>query len=139
MTAVSQDAKGDVWFVYDGDCPVCNTAADYWRLREAVGTLHLVNAREEGSHPLMREIKAKGLDLDKGMVVKFQDTCYHGADALHVMALLGTRQNWFNRTNAFLFRSKALSVFCYPAMRAASNLALKVKGVPLIRNLEKDE
>ena len=88
------------------------------------------NAREEINHPIMAEIKARGIDLDQGMVVKFQDTCYHGADALNVMALLGTSSGWLNRMNATLFRSKTLSTFCYPAMRVARNLALLIKGVP---------
>ena len=85
--------------------------------------------------PVMREIDACGLNLDEGMVIKFQDTCYHGADALHVMALLGTRHGWFNRMNAWLFRSKRISTLVYPFMRAARNLALRFKGVSKIGNL----
>lgn len=137
MTAVAKEAKGDVWFVYDGDCPLCNSAANALRIRKAVGNLHLVNAREEGNYPLLQEIKARNLNLDDGMVIKFQDICYHGADALHIMALLGTGQGWFNRMNAWLFRSRALSALCYPAMRGVRNLALRLKGVPRLRNLER--
>lgn len=130
------DVTGEVWFVYDGDCPICNTAANALRIRKAVGNLHLINARTDKDHPLMAEIKRKGMNLDEGMVIKFQDTCYHGADALHVMALLGTGQDWFNRMNALLFRSPTLSALCYPAMRAMRNLAIRLKGIPKLRNLE---
>jgi hypothetical protein len=105
------------------------------RIRKAVGTLHLVNAREESGHPVMQEILARKLNLDEGMVIKFRDTCYHGADALHVMALLGTGQGWFNRWNARLFRSKTLSRLLYPSMKAARNLLLWFIGVSKIRNL----
>jgi predicted DCC family thiol-disulfide oxidoreductase YuxK len=136
MKSLPGKVKGDVWFVYDGDCPICTTAAAALRIREAVGNLHLVNAREESSHPLMGKIKEKGLNLDEGMVIKFQDNYYHGADALHIMALLGTGQGWFNRMNAWLFRSKTLSAICYPPMRAARNFALRLKGIPQLRNLE---
>lgn len=137
MMRVPEEAKGDVWFVYDGDCPICTTAANALRIRQAVGNLHLLNARVQHGHPLLQEIKSKGFNLDEGMVIKFQDTCYHGADALHIMALLGTGQGWFNRMNAWLFRSKCFSGFCYPAMRAARNFALRIKGVPQLRNLER--
>jgi predicted DCC family thiol-disulfide oxidoreductase YuxK len=135
MVAESE-ADGGVWFVYDGECPICTVAANALQIRKAVGILHLVNARAEPGHPLMREIKARGLNLDDGMVIKFENTCYHGADALHVMALLGTGQGWFNVMNAWLFRSKALSVLIYPSMRAARNLAIRIMGISKIRNLE---
>ncbi len=131
-----KEAKGDVWFVYDGDCPICNMAAQALRIRKAVGNLHTLNAREDSTHPLLLEIKARQLSLDDGMVIKFQDTFYHGADALNLMALLGTGQGWFNRMNAWLFRSKATARFCYPTMRAVRNLLLRVKNVPPLRNLK---
>lgn len=133
---VEQNSKGDVWFVYDGDCPICNVAANGLKIKEAVGSLHLINARKEKSHPIMQEVNKQGLSLDEGMIIKFQNTCYHGADALQIMALLGTNKGWFNRMNVFLFRSKFLSRLFYPGMRATRNLLLKVKGVDKIRNLE---
>lgn len=135
MFEFTESAKGDVWFVYDGDCPICTTAANALQIRKAVGTLHLVNAREDRNHPVMREILARRLNLDEGMVIKFLDTCYFGADALHVMALLGTGQGWFNRMNASLFRSKTLSRLLYPPMRTARNLFIRLKGIPKIDNL----
>lgn len=128
------EAKGDVWFVYDGDCPLCTAAATALRIRQAVGNLYLVNAREESARVIVEEITAKGLDLDEGMVIKFQDNYYHGADALHIMALLGTGQGWFNRMNAWLFRSKHVSRIAYPPMRAVRNLLLRFKGIPKINH-----
>ncbi|MEO6608978.1 MAG: DCC1-like thiol-disulfide oxidoreductase family protein [Aestuariivirga sp.] len=138
MIATIGESKGDVWFVYDGDCPICNFAANALQIRSAIGNLNLVNARLEPFHSVMQEVRAKRLNLNDGMVIKFQDTCYHGADALHVMAMLGTRHGWFNRMNVYLFRSKMLSSLFYPAMRAARNFAIRLKGVPPILNLEND-
>lgn len=126
---------GDVWFVYDGDCPLCSVAAHALRIRKAVGNLHLVDARSALDHPILREVRERKLDLDQGMVIKFRDTCYHGADALQVMALLGTGQGWFNRLNALLFRSKTLSRIFYPPMRAVRNLLIRLRGVDKIGNL----
>ena len=70
------------------------------------------------------------------MVLKYQGICYHGEDALHMMAMLGSPNGWFNRANALLFKSKPVARFCYPAMRAARNLLLRLKGVEHIRNLQ---
>lgn len=130
------EETGDVWFVYDGDCPICSVAARGLRIKQAVGNLHLVDARTDIDHPILKEVRDLRLDLDQGMVIKFRDTCYHGADALHVMALLGTGQGWFNRINALLFRSKLLSAICYPPMRAGRNLLIWLHGAPKIDNLE---
>jgi predicted DCC family thiol-disulfide oxidoreductase YuxK len=137
MTAVSKDAKGDVWYVYDGECPLCRTAARALRIREAIGQLHLINAREEIDHPVILEINARGLDIDKGTVIKFGGNLYHGGDTMVVMALLGSRVGWFNRMNALLFRSESFARFCYPVIRSGRNLLLWFKGVGQIRNLER--
>lgn len=127
MTAKS---RGDIWFVYDGDCPICCMAAHALRIREAVGKLHIVNARAKKTHPVYQRIVAAGYDLDAGMVIQYQDSFYHGEDALHLMAMLGTGQGWFNRMNAVCFRTKGMARFWYPAMRAARNFLLWCKGVP---------
>jgi predicted DCC family thiol-disulfide oxidoreductase YuxK len=133
--AKAGDTRDDVWLVYDGKCPICTTASHALQIRKAVGNLCLLDARVEGDHPLMQEIKAKQLSLDEGMVIKFQNVCYHGADALHVMALLGTEHGWFNRMNAWLFRSKTLAKHIYPFMRAMRNLVINLKGISKIDNL----
>jgi len=126
---------GGVWFAYDGECPVCTYAAHALRIRKSVGNLHLVNARESQEHALVKEITALGLNLDDGMVLKFGDSYYHGHDALHMMALLGSPNGWFNRANALLFRSKHLAKYLYPPMRGTRNLLLHLKGIQQIHNL----
>ncbi len=47
------ERKEGVWFVYDGDCPMCNTAAHAFRIKQEHGYLHLVNARETKDDPLI--------------------------------------------------------------------------------------
>lgn len=131
----SRSLKGDVWFAYDGDCPVCTYAAHALRIRKDVDDLHLVDAREGEDHPLLREITAQGLDLDEGMVLKFGGRYYHGPDALHMMALLGSPSGWFNRLNATLYRSRILARLLYPPMRGTRNLLLRLKGIDPLHNL----
>lgn len=132
---MTDNGTGDLWFAYDGDCPVCGYAAHALRIRRDVGTLHLVDARTEPDHPVIREINARHIDLDTGMVLKFRDVLYHGQDALHMMGLLGSPKGWFNRANALLFRHRILARCFYPPMRAARNMLLRIKGVGKLNNL----
>lgn len=127
----------EVWFVYDGQCPLCIMGATHFKVREAIGELHLLDARKEPDHPLMQEINLLGLSLDDGMVIKFKDTHYQGADALHVMAMLGTNSGLFNHINGCLFKSKTLSKLLYPSFRGTRNLLLKLRSIEKINNLKR--
>lgn len=129
------DGAHEIWFVYDGECPLCASAAMAFEIRKAVGTLHLIDARSEPQHPVLLEINARKMDLDEGMVIKYSDMLYHGADALHLMALLGSNRGWLNRINALFFRSKTVTSLLYPALRGVRNLLIRIRGVSRINNL----
>jgi predicted DCC family thiol-disulfide oxidoreductase YuxK len=128
-------ANEAAFLVYDGQCPLCQLGAKYYRIRAAVGELHLIDARTQADHWVMRDVNRRGLDIDQGMVFKFKDRCYHGVDALHVMALLGTDAGWFNGLNARLFRSKRLSAIAYPVFCWARTAILRLRGIENIANL----
>lgn len=83
----------DLVLVYDGECPVCNYYRRMLRLRETVGQLQVINARDDSN--IMREITEAGLDIDKGMVVKMHGELYFGADAMHALSLLSSRSGLF--------------------------------------------
>jgi predicted DCC family thiol-disulfide oxidoreductase YuxK len=119
------DAGQDAWLIYDGDCPFCSRYVQYVRVRDAI-KLRLVNARDGG--PLVDEIRRAGLDLDGGMVLKLGNRFYHGADCIHVLALLGSTSDVFNRVNAAIFRSESLSRLLYPVLRAGRNTVLRLLG-----------
>lgn len=127
----------DVWFVYDGECPICLMGASLYKVRQAVGALHTVDARTEHEHPLLQEVYEAGLNLDDGMVIKYKDSLYQGDEALHIMAQLGDKRGFFNHINNSLFQSKRMATLCYPSMRAARNIALKLKGASQINNLKR--
>lgn len=125
--------KQEVWLVYDGECPICRPTANALKIRAAVGKLHLVNAREP--HPIMKEIKKAGFDIDRGMVVKIDNTLYHGADAQNILALIGTKSDLFNRINVLLFSSKISANIFYPFFRMIRNFLLWYKNIPKVDNL----
>ena len=126
----------DVWFVYDGECPICSLGASLYRVRQQVGALHTLDARTEPNHPVMQEVNAAQLNLDEGMVIKYADQLYQGDAALHLMAKLGANTNPLTALGNGLFKSRTLSKLCYPSMKAARNIALKLKGVGQIGNLK---
>ena len=78
-------AREGVWFIYDGDCPICSMAAHALRIREQLGPIALLNAREDNAHPLLQRVRDEGLDLDEGMVILHDGRFYHGQAALQFM------------------------------------------------------
>jgi predicted DCC family thiol-disulfide oxidoreductase YuxK len=114
------------WVVYDGQCPFCSRYVSLLRLRDTLGRVELVNAREGG--PLVDEILAAGLDLDEGMVLKIDSRFYHGDECVHRLALLSSSSSLFNRVNRAIFRSPALSRLLYPLVRSGRNALLRMLG-----------
>lgn len=120
-----QDAEL-VYLVYDGDCPFCSVYVDYVRVKESVGTFVLVNAREGG--PVVDDVIKHDFDLDEGMVLVMHGQYYHGADCINRLALLSTSSGFFNRVNALVFRSPAVSRILYPVLRFGRNLVIRLLG-----------
>jgi predicted DCC family thiol-disulfide oxidoreductase YuxK len=126
-----------LWFVYDGECPLCHRASLSYKLKQSVGQLQLVDARTQADHPVMQEINVAGIDLDKGMALKYQGHLYAGKDALHLMALLGAEEGVYNKINNRLFRSQGRAAFFYPFLKSVRNLLIRLKGVGKINNLRR--
>ena len=127
--------KEIIWFVYDGECPICQLGASFYKVRQNIGEVKTVDARIEKDHPVMIEVNNASFDLDEGMVIKYEDKLYQGVDALHLMAKLGADEGILNTINNKFYKSEILAKISYPFMKGARNLALKVKGVGKINNL----
>jgi hypothetical protein len=104
------------------------------KIRESVGNLRIVDARENSE--VLHEITAEGLDIDQGVVLKMGDQLYYGSDAIHTLALIGSRSGVFNCINYWVFRSKIISSILYPFLRFLRNFLLKILGKSKINNLE---
>lgn len=123
------------WLVYDGECPLCDCYARYADVKRAVGELVLVDARKGG--PLVAELE-KSFDLDNGMVLKLDDRCYHGRDALRMLARLSGGQGAFSRLNRFLFGDPAGARVGYPLLKLGRRVLLGLRGVgPIARSGER--
>ena len=119
-------SDNQVVIVYDGECPFCKQYMQLLRLRANARNVRLINARDDD--PQVDEIVRRGYDLDQGMIVTIADQVYHGAEAMHVLAMLSTRAGWFNRINFYVFRSKRVTTLLYPFLRSGRNLALRILG-----------
>jgi len=127
--------QNKIWLVYDGECPVCKNYSQVLRIKQSVGELDIVDARENSA--MLDEITAAGLDIDQGMVLKMGDQLYYGADAVHALALISSRSGIFNRINYWLFKSKILSTLLYPLLRYCRNILLKFLKKTKIRSVQR--
>lgn len=118
--------NAEAWLIYDGECPFCSAYVRLLRLREAVGTVKLLDARDGG--PLVSKIISDGFDLDEGMVLKIGSRIYHGDDCIHALALMSSNVGLFNRITAGIFKSPARARLLYPLLRACRNATLRVLG-----------
>jgi len=128
--------REEILLVYDRECPACNAYCQVVNIRESVGDLRIVDARE--NNEVMEEITSQGLDIDQGMVLKMGGELYYGADAIHALALIGSRSGIFNRINYWMFKSKTASSILYPMLRFCRNLLLKILGKTKINNLNSE-
>ncbi len=126
-------SKEKVLLIYDKQCPACDNYCQVVKIRESIGGLVLIDARENTE--VMQEISNMGLDIDQGMVLKMGETIYYGSDAIHALALISCRSGIINRLNYWIIKSKGLSKVLYPVLRFLRNILLKLLGLSKINNL----
>jgi len=125
--------RPEILLVYDKECPACNAYCQIIRIRETVGDLKIIDAREKSE--VLDEITELGIDIDQGMVLKMGDQLYYGSDAIHALALISSRSGLLNRINYWIFKSKSVSSWLYPVLRLFRNLLLKILRKTKINNL----
>ena len=125
--------SAEILLIYDEECPACRNYARMVRIRSRLGRLQTIDAREDSA--AKEWVNERGLDLDQGMVVVVGDNFYHGADAMHVLALMSSRSDTWNRINYRTFRSRRRSRWLYPILRSLRNTLLRVLRVRKINNL----
>lgn len=124
----------EIILVYDRECIACKYYFQIIRIREELGDLKLVNAREHG--PVMDEINRLGLDMDRGFVLKTGDKIFYGAEAINALALMSSRSDLLNHINYWIFKSRIRASWIFPIMMKCRSLLLKLSGKSTITNLE---
>lgn len=112
--------------IYDGECPFCSAYVRMLRLREAVGTVELVNARAQPL--LVSECAALGYNLNDGMLAVYSGRTYFGADAIRLLSQLTTASGTLNAAMAHVLKQPAMARFFYPIMRSGRAVTLKLLG-----------
>jgi hypothetical protein len=116
---------GRAVLVYDGDCPFCSRYAAMQQLRDRYD-LELINARD--THPIVDDVRSRGLRLDQGMVLKIDDRYYHGDQCLNLLALMGTDSGLFSQATKFIFGHPKIAALLYPVLAAGRHLTLLLLG-----------
>lgn len=127
---LTRDSDNEVWVIYDGECPLCSRYVLLYQLREQGQRVRLIDARSED--PIVGDIRARDLDLNQGMVVRWRDQYYHGAEAMHLLATLAGEMTLFNRVNRLLFSQPRLARAVYPTLVRGRKLLLRLLGRKLI-------
>lgn len=115
-----------ITIIYDGQCPFCSSYVSMMRLRETAGQVELVDARS--TDPRVAEAVSAGLDLDRGMVVIWQDRTYFGEDAVHLLAVLSGPRGISNRLQRALFGTPRRAARVYPVLARGRRLFLRLSG-----------
>lgn len=119
--------------IYDHECPVCRTYCCALVPNEGVD-LTLTDARKGGV--LMKEVTARGLDIDQGMVLKIGGQIYYGSEAMHQISVRAHNKGVFAWVNRHVFATARRSNIFYPAGKAVRNALLRILGIEDIHNLK---
>lgn len=114
--------------VYDGQCPFCANFVQWYRLRENLGTVSLVDARSEPA--LVERLRAMGMEINTGMVVEWQGQYHFAADAMQLLAHLAAGRGLRGRLNRALFHRPGAAAVNYPLFAALRRCTLKLLGRP---------
>ena len=118
-------AGGRAALIYDGDCPFCSRYTAMLDLRDRYD-LTLINARRQ--HPLVDEVRNRGLRLDEGMILKIDDRYYHGDRCLNLLALMGSDTGFFSVMTRMLFGRPRIAAILYPILATGRHLTLLILG-----------
>lgn len=119
-------ADQGTFIVYDGECPFCSEYVKLLRLRDAVGPVKLISARED--HPAVLYAVSQGIDFDQEMALIIHGEIYSGPECMHRLALMSTGAGFFNAIMARVFASRTASRLLYPVLRMGRNITLRLMG-----------
>jgi predicted DCC family thiol-disulfide oxidoreductase YuxK len=127
---MKSERDAETVIIYDGECIFCQNYVKLVRLQESVGRVSLVDARS--NDPLVIEYQRAGYDLNVGMLFIYKGQVYHGAEAVHAIAMLSSSLSLFNQFNRLVFSNRAIATAFYPLLRLGRRVSLLARGKALI-------
>jgi predicted DCC family thiol-disulfide oxidoreductase YuxK len=131
MSSAAEEKAAGTVVVYDGDCPFCRNFVSLMRLRETIGSVSLVNARDGGA--AVDRLLAERYDLNEGMAVIFGGKVYYGDDAVTFVVSMTEAPSFLAKAIAVVLRDRKRAEFLYPMLKAGRRLTLRLLGVPLLK------
>ena len=129
-TAETEHAGEPLRLIYDGECPFCTRFVELYRIRQNVGHIELIDARQNPG--AVADVRARGYEINDGMIAIWRGRYYYGQDGVTLMAMLGAEKGVFARINRLLFKNPKVAAILYPKMVCGRKLALRLLGRKLI-------
>ena len=115
------------FLLYDGECPACSAYVAMSDLRRFYPGLRVMSARDEPA--LVAELRAKGCEINEGMVLRLDGALHFGADATHAISVLGqTSPSRWRRAALAGIGSAPWARRLYPWLTRARLLLLRLLG-----------
>ncbi len=131
MTATTITQTPDVLqIVYDGECPFCSNFVELYRIRDNVGKVELIDARDRPD--LIAEFDRQGMEINDGMVAIWQGRSYYGSDSVNLLSMLSSEKGAFAAMNRALFKNPRTAAAVYPWLVRGRKLVLRMMGRKLI-------
>jgi predicted DCC family thiol-disulfide oxidoreductase YuxK len=119
------------YLLYDGECPACSAYVAMSRLRRLYPALRIMDARTAPA--LVEELRGRGYEINKGMVLSLDGTIHFGAEATRMIAVLGraSPSRWRRVALAFVGTAPWAGAL-YPWLNRGRGLLLRLLGRRLI-------
>ena len=112
--------------IYDGGCFMCENYVSLYRANKTLGALKLVNARKLNTEVL--DALQENYNLDDGMIFLNGGIYHHGHKAVNMLAMVSSSSGFFNKVNAFIFKSPFMAKIAYPFLKLGRRILLFVMG-----------
>ncbi len=107
--------------LYDGECPFCASYVSFARLRDRLGEIDLIDARDVPD--MVADYSARGYAIDDGMIVDTGETVYFGGDAVWAINALVSRNPFLN-----IMSGRRFLKWVYPVLRFGRNSVIRLLG-----------
>ena len=122
--------NSEVTIVYDGECPFCTNYVEFIKIKNNMGEVLLINARNDLA--LVEKLNIEGIKLDEGMAVMYKTNWYHGHMAMYILATISKDNTPLKKLHNMIFTCKRLASILYPILRFGRNISLFFLGIKKI-------
>ena len=116
-----------ILFIYDGECPFCNSFAQLLELKSSLPSLEILDGRKDLA--LLTGLFSQGYDLNKGAILIKDKEILHGSDAINwICSEIKEPSNSLLEILRIIFSSKKRTNLFFPFLLWGRRLLLTIKG-----------